>query len=99
MLRALIVGVVVCSAVAGSLTAQEKPTFSTSAELVVLHVTVEDRKGTYISGLPKDAFTVVEEGKALDVQFFSAADTPATIGLLVDNSTSMTNKREMVVAA
>jgi VWFA-related protein len=33
------------------------------------------------------------------VQFFSASDTPATIGLLVDNSTSMMNRREMVVAA
>jgi VWFA-related protein len=33
------------------------------------------------------------------VQFFSAADTPATIGLIVDNSTSVMNKREMVVAA
>jgi VWFA-related protein len=80
-------------------TTQEKPIFSTKSELVVLHVTVEDRKGTYISGLPREAFTVLDNGKPREVQFFSAADTPATIGLLIDNSTSMTNKREMVVAA
>ena len=78
---------------------QEKPTFSTRSELVVLHVTVEDRKGTYISGLPQDAFRILDDGKPQEVQFFSAADTPATIGMLIDNSTSMTNKREMVVAA
>jgi Ca-activated chloride channel family protein len=77
----------------------QKPTFSTSSELVVLHVTVEDRRGTYVSGLPKEAFTVLDNGKEQPVQFFSAADTPATIGLLIDNSTSMMNKREMVAAA
>jgi Ca-activated chloride channel family protein len=82
-----------------STTAQEKPTFSARSELVVLHVTVEDRKGTYISGLQQDQFTVLEDGKPQHVQFFSAADTPATIGLIIDNSTSMMNKREMVVAA
>jgi VWFA-related protein len=80
-------------------TPQEKPTFSARSDLVVLHVTVEDRRGTYISGLTKDAFTVLEDGKPQTVQFFSAADTPATIGLLVDNSTSMMNRREMAVAA
>jgi VWFA-related protein len=80
-------------------TQQPRPTFSTSSELVVLHVTVEDRKGTYVSGLSKDAFTVLDEGKPQPVQFFSAADTPASIGLLIDNSTSMMNKQEMVVAA
>ncbi len=90
---------VVALAVCPVATTQDKPTFSTSSELVVLHVTVEDRKGTYIGGLPQDAFAVFENGQPQALQFFSAADTPATIGLLVDNSTSMTNKREMVVAA
>jgi Ca-activated chloride channel homolog len=79
--------------------AQERPTFSSNADLVVLHVTVEDRKGTYIGGLPQDAFTVLDDGRPQPVQFFSAADAPATIGLLIDNSTSMMNRREMVVAA
>lgn len=85
--------------VAPAATGQERPTFTTRSELIVLHVIVEDRKGTYVSGLPKEAFTVEDNGKLQDVQFFSAADTPATIGLLVDSSTSMINKREMVVAA
>ncbi len=78
---------------------QERPTFATQSELVVLHVAVEDRKGTYVSGLPQSAFTVYEDGQQQEVQFFSAADTPATIGVIVDNSTSMWNRREMVVAA
>jgi VWFA-related protein len=77
----------------------QQPTFSTRSELVVLHVTVEDRKGSYVGGLPQDAFTVLDDGKPQPVQFFSAADTPATIGLLIDNSTSMIPRREMVTAA
>ena len=80
-------------------TGQERPTFSANSELVVLHVTVEDRKGTYISGLPREAFTVLDDGQPQDVEFFSAADTPASIGLIIDNSTSMWNKRELVAAA
>jgi Ca-activated chloride channel homolog len=78
---------------------QDKPIFSARSELIVLHVTVEDRKGTFISGLPQEAFTVLDDGKPQEVQFFSAADMPATVGLIIDNSTSMSNKREMVVAA
>jgi VWFA-related protein len=80
-------------------TAQEKPTFSTRSDLVVLHVVVEDRRGTYVSGLRQDYFTVLEDDKPQPVQFFSAADTPASIGLLVDNSTSMMTRRKMAVAA
>jgi len=38
------------------LSAQERPTFRSNAELVVLHVSVRDRGGRYISGLTKDAF-------------------------------------------
>ena len=79
--------------------AQERPTFSAQSELVVLHVTVEDRRGAYVRGLEQEAFTVLEDGKPQAVKFFSAADTPATIGLLIDNSYSMMNRRELVVAA
>ena len=79
--------------------AQERPSFSTQSELVVLHVTVEDRRGAYVRGLEQEAFTVLEDGKPQAVKFFSAADTPATIGLLIDNSYSMMNRRDLVVAA
>jgi hypothetical protein len=39
---------------------QERPTFRSSSELVVLHVSVRDRGGRYITGLAKDAFTVID---------------------------------------
>lgn len=96
---AALVSLAAALSVSPATTAQEKPTFSARSELVVLHVTVEDRKGTYVSGLQQNYFTVLEDDKPQTVQFFSAADTPASIGLLVDNSTSMMSRREMAVAA
>jgi Ca-activated chloride channel family protein len=78
---------------------QEQPTFSTRSDLVVIHAMVEDRRGAPVSGLEKANFLVYEDNYPQELQFFSTADTPATIGLLIDNSTSMSNKRELVVAA
>src|ERR1700741_367248 len=68
---------------------QDGPTFSASSELVVLHVTVRDRKGAYVGGLTQDAFNVIEDGRAQTVRHFTDADTPATIRLLIDSRGSM----------
>lgn len=77
----------------------ERPVFSAKSELVVLHVSVEDSKRRYVPGLSKDAFTVFENGEAQQVEMFSGEDVPATIGVLIDNSSSMGPSRERVVAA
>jgi VWFA-related protein len=77
---------------------QDGPTFSASSELVVLHVTVRDRKGAYVGGLGQDAFNVIEDGRAQTVSHFTDADTPATIGLLIDSSGSMYQYRALTIA-
>jgi VWFA-related protein len=82
-----------------AVTPQERPTFSTESELVVIHATVEDRRGTPVAGLTRDNFLVYEDNYPQELELFSSADAPATIGLLIDNSTSMASKRERVVAA
>lgn len=78
---------------------QERPTFSTQSELVVVHVTVKDRRGALVTNLTQDAFAVIDDGQPQEIRFFAPADTPASIGLIIDNSTSMMSKREMAVAA
>ena len=78
---------------------QRGPTFSTSSELVVLHVTVRDRKGAYVTGLTQDAFNVIEDGRAQSVRFFTDTDTPATVGLLIDSSGSMYQYRPLTIAS
>lgn len=77
---------------------QEPPVFSADSELVVLHVTVKDRRGAYVPHLPQEAFNIVEDGRAQTVRFFTDTDTPATVGLLVDSSASMHPNRRVVIA-
>lgn len=78
---------------------QERPTFKASSELVVLHVSVRDRSGRYVTGLTRDAFTVIDDAKPQTLEMFSADEVPATVGFLIDNSNSMRASRERVVAS
>lgn len=79
--------------------AQDQPTFRAQSDLVVVHAMVEDGRGAAIPGLEQKNFLVYEDNYPQEISFFSAADAPASIGLLIDNSTSMSNKRERVIAA
>lgn len=78
---------------------QERPTFSAQSDLVVLHAMVEDGRGAAVPDLVEDNFLVYEDNRPQTISFFSRADAPASIGLLIDNSTSMTSKRDRVIAS
>lgn len=77
----------------------DRPAFSTRSELVVLHVMVKDRRGSYVTGLSADAFTIFDDGERQTIQFFGAQDAPVTVGLIVDSSGSMHAIRDRVAAA
>jgi len=77
---------------------QSPPIFSADSELVVLQVTVTDTKGVFIEGLPAEAFAIVEDGQAQTLRLFADADTPVTVGLLVDSSASMHSNRQLIIA-
>jgi len=85
--------------VSPSVSAQDRPTFKASSELVVLHVSVRDRGGRYITGLTQDAFTVIDDAKPQTLEMFSSDEVPASVGFLIDNSNSMRPSRERVIAA
>jgi VWFA-related protein len=76
-----------------------RPTFSVRQELVVLHVTVKDKKGSYVSDLTSDAFVISEDDQPQTIQVFAAQDAAVTVGLLIDNSWSMVTARDRVIAA
>ena len=77
---------------------QGPPVFSAGSDLVVLHVTVKDRRGGHVSDLPLEAFGVVEDGRPQTVSLFTNTDTPVTVGLLIDGSASMHSSRRVVIA-
>lgn len=78
---------------------QERPIFKASSELAVMHVSVRDRGGRYITGLTRDAFTVIDDGKPQTLEMFSADEVPASVGFLIDNSNSMRPSRDRVIAS
>jgi len=74
-------------------------TIGVNVDEVVLHATVQNRKGALVSGLSEKAFHVYENGVLQQVQYFSHEDIPVTVGLVIDNSGSMAPKRADVIAA
>jgi Ca-activated chloride channel family protein len=78
---------------------QQAPAFKSSSELTVLHVSVVDGRAGFVSGLPRDAFAVYEDGRPQPIAFFENEDTPVTVGLVIDSSGSMMPRRKGVIAA
>jgi VWFA-related protein len=66
---------------------------------VVLHATVIDDKQRIVTDLVKNDFTVYEDGKPQTIVSFHHEDIPVAMGILIDNSGSMREKRAKVNAA
>ncbi|HEX6463998.1 MAG TPA: VWA domain-containing protein [Vicinamibacterales bacterium] len=75
------------------------PSFHSEARLVVLHVSVRNSRGEVVTNLPRDAFSVYENGKQQPVRVFRRDDMPVSVGLLIDNSGSMRSIRATVESA
>lgn len=73
--------------------------FSVDVNLVVLHATVLNKNGGFVSDLKKQDFKVFEDKNLQTIQYFSHEDVPVAVGLIVDNSGSMRPKRADVTAA
>lgn len=67
--------------------------------LVVLHTTVLDDRGRFADGLKPDNFRVFEDKVEQKLAVFKREDIPVSMGLVVDNSGSMRDKRPKVNAA
>jgi Ca-activated chloride channel family protein len=66
---------------------------------VVLNVTVSAKNGESIPQLEAGDFVVRDEGKPQQLTAFSKEERPATVGLVIDNSRSMTPHRPEVLQA
>jgi Ca-activated chloride channel homolog len=67
--------------------------------LVVLHTTVLDDRGRFADGLKQENFRVFEDKVEQKLAVFKREDIPVSMGLVIDNSGSMRDKRPRVNAA
>ncbi|HXC43287.1 MAG TPA: VWA domain-containing protein [Candidatus Dormibacteraeota bacterium] len=63
---------------------------------VMLHATVIDSKQRMVTDLDRSAFTVLEDGKPQTIVSFRHEDIPVAMGIVIDNSGSMREKRAKV---
>jgi VWFA-related protein len=64
--------------------------------LVVLHTTVLDDRGKFVDGLKEENFRVFEDKAEQKLSVFKREDVPVSMGLVIDNSGSMRDKRARV---
>ena len=77
---------------------KDNDTFVFHAEVqeVTLHATVVDEKNHLVTNLTKPDFTVYENDQPQQIRSFRREDFPVAIGIVIDNSGSMREKREKV---
>jgi Ca-activated chloride channel homolog len=82
---------------------QDEPTsnqgvfvFRKDVDEVLLHASVVDDKQHLVTNLDRDAFTVYEDGKLQNIVSFHHVDIPVSMGIVIDNSGSMREKRNKV---
>jgi Ca-activated chloride channel homolog len=70
--------------------------FRKDVDEVLLHATVVDDRQHIVTSLDKTAFTVFEDGKEQNIISFRHEDIPVAMGIVIDNSGSMREKRAKV---
>ena len=90
-------GLIACLSVA----AQQQDDFRLRVEtdLVVLHATVTDKDSKPVADLAAEHFKVFEDKVEQKIKVFKREDIPVSVGIIVDNSGSMRDKRRGVNAA
>jgi hypothetical protein len=71
-------------------------TIKVDVGLVVLHTTVLDDRGKFADGLKAENFRVFEDKVEQKLSTFKREDVPVSMGLVIDNSGSMRDKRPRV---
>ena len=89
-----------CLLCCGQLRAQgTEGTFRSGVDLVSLNVIVTDNHDKFVTGLTQKNFAVFEDGIQQDVSFFAAANVPLDLAILLDMSSSMSDKMAAVQEA
>jgi Ca-activated chloride channel homolog len=70
--------------------------FKKQVQEVFLHATVVDEMGRPVTTLTRNDFQIFQNGQPETVTSFEREDVPVAIGIVIDNSGSMRNKRARV---
>jgi VWFA-related protein len=90
---------VVAFAMGAGFASGQQAVFRADTRLVVCNAAVVDKNGHLVTDLPRSAFTVLENGQPQVIRSFKHEDVPVSLGLVIDNSGSMRDKRVKVTAA
>lgn len=74
-------------------------TFRSGVDLVSLNVIVTDNRDRFVTGLAQKDFAVFEDGIQQDLSFFAATNVPLDLAILLDASSSMSDKLATVQEA
>lgn len=84
-------------AAAATVTAAAPPQFASGVTAVEVYAAVVDRDGQPITGLTRDDFTVLEDGRPQTIGTFTEGEFPLSVAVAVDRSFSMAG-RELSMA-
>jgi len=71
-----------------------EPTLRVDSSLVLIPAQVTTREGSPIMDLKRKDFRIYEDGAEQEISYFAKDDAPVSIGLLLDSSGSMRNKKQ-----
>src|SRR6476660_4106208 len=71
-----------------------EPTLRIDTSLVLIPAQVTTREGAPIMDLKRKDFRIYEDGEEQEIAYFAKDDAPVSIGLLLDSSGSMRNKKQ-----
>lgn len=89
--------------VSGTISARSQQVFRAGVDLTTFSVTATDKKGNMVTGLSRDDFEIVEDGKTQTAEYFAHGDgdaaPPMHLGLMLDASGSMQNDIKLAQGA
>src|SRR6476661_8450287 len=71
-----------------------EPTLRVDSSLVLIPAQVTTRQGSPIMDLNRKDFRIYEDGAEQEISYFAKDDAPVSVGLLLDSSGSMRNKKQ-----
>jgi len=83
----------------GLVVVAQEPTFKAGNRTVAVYATVTNAQGRLVADLPRETFTVLDNGKAQPVTLFANDVQPITVVMLIDRSGSMRANFDLVEKA